>query len=260
MKISYCSIGFRKNRQITLSEIIRMLHTAGYDGVEIWEPHIHDFSDADLEALRRQLDATGLTVAAISPYFNLTESDETAAASVAEGRKLVDQARRLGAPAIRVFAGHLGSAAATPEHWTRSVRSLQTLADSAPLHWVVEPHDGTLADSIEMQLRYLRAVNRPNVKAIYQATNLMPDYLGALDKLAPDIAHIHANNIHGDINYPPLEGGECDYATIVAKLQQIGFTGFISVEYLGGDPQGALTREIEYLRSLIQICRHQPGS
>ena len=237
---------------MTLSEIIRMLHRAGYEGVEIWEPHIHDLSDADLDALRRQLDVAGMTVAAISPYFNLTQSDETAAASIAAGRKLVEQARRLGAPTIRVFAGHLGSAAATPEHWARSVRSLQTLADSAPLHWVVEPHAGTLADSIAMQLRYLREVNRPNVKAIYQATNLRPDYLGALDQLTPYIAHIHANNSDGDAPYPPLEGGELAYAEIVERLRRMNFTGFISVEYLGDDPQTAMTREIEYLRRLLK--------
>lgn len=253
MKISYCTIGFRKQPQISLGEIIRMLSAAGYDGVEIWEPHIHGLSDAELDALRRQLDAAGLTVAMISPYFNFTTSDESAAASVVEGLKLVAQAQRLGAGGIRVFAGSCGSAAATPEQWQRSVRSLQQLADSgAPVTWVVEPHEGTLADSVEMQLRYLREVNRPTVKAIYQATNLMPDYLGALDKLAPAIAHIHANNYFGDANYPPLEGGELDYAKIVAGLRRIGFAGFISVEYLGVNPQAAMTREIAYLRRLLK--------
>ena len=255
LRLSYCTIGFKKQPQISLREIIGMLVKTGYDGVEIWEPHIHNLSDAEVNALCRHLDAAGITAAMISPYFDFTTSDETAATSVLDGMWLVERAQRLGALGIRVFAGRCGSATATPEQWQRSVRSLQTLADKAgqaPIIWVVEPHAETLADSEEMLLRYLREVNRPSVKAIYQATNLMPDYLGALDKLAPAIAHIHANNILGDANYPPLEGGECDYVQIVARLRRIEFAGFISVEYLGVDPQVAMTREVAYLRRLLQ--------
>ena len=263
MKISYCSIGLQKNKrakdrvlEIPLCDVITLLAQAGYDGVEIWEPHQHDLTTAELAAIRRQLDDTGLQVAMLSPYFDFTTSAETAAASIREGLWLVERAQQLGAWGIRVFAGRVGSAAMTQEQWERSVLSLQTLVDQArqpSLIWVVEPHDGTLADSAEMLARYLREVSRPSVKAIYQATNLLPDYLAALDQLAPSIAHVHANNTLGDTNYPPLESGELDYAEIVKRLRRIGFTGYISVEYLGVDPQTAMTREIEYLRRLLSV-------
>ena len=262
MKISYCSIGFQKNKrakdrvlEISLSDVIQRLAQAGYDGVEIWEPHQHDLSDSELDGIRRQLADQGMQAAMLSPYFDFTTSDETAAASIREGLWLVERAQRLGALGIRVFAGRVGSATMTLDQWKLSVQSLQALVDQAKqpgLIWVVEPHDGTLADSTEMLARYLREVNRPSVKAIYQATNLLSDYLGAFDQLAPSIAHVHANNTLGDANYPPLEGGELDYGLIVDRLRRINFSGYISVEYLGVDPHTALTREIEYLRRLLK--------
>ena len=262
MKVSYCSIGFQKNKrakdrvlEMSLSNVITRLAQAGYDGVEIWEPHQHDLSDGELDGIRRQLADHGMQAAMLSPYFDFTTSAETAAASIHEGLWLVERAQRLGALGIRVFAGRVGSAAMTSDQWERSVRSLQTLVDQADqpgLMWVVEPHAGTLADSAEMLARYLREVNRPSVKAIYQATNLGPDYLGAFDQLARSIAHVHANNMLGDANYPPLEGGELDYGKIVERLRRIKFIRYISVEYLGVDPHTALTREIEYLRRLLK--------
>jgi len=258
MKISFCTIAFQKNKwgadrraEKPLCDILPLLADCRYDGVEILDLHVRDQGPAELAATRRQLDELGLRAAMIAPYLNFASSDEHAARSLAEARQLRAIAGALGAAGIRVFTGgNIGSAQATPEQWQRVVHCLQTLADEAPLNWVLEIHARNLMDTLDSTLRLLDDIRRPNVGVIYHPSNLGPSYLEAIDALGGHIRHVHATNSR-DGQPTGLADGALDYRQISERLRRVGYAGYLSVEWLRDDAATVARREAEYLRSLL---------
>jgi sugar phosphate isomerase/epimerase len=260
MKISFCSIGFQKNKwgkerfvERPIREIIQQVADAGYDGIEIWEPHARGLGDAELQEVRELLDNRGLAVPMLSPYFNFTTSEQTAAKSLEDARAALRLARQLKAAAIRVFTGKTASQDATEEQWTRAANCLRTLADESAadgIRWAAETHSWNLMDTVEGTLRLVNAVNRPNFGIIYQPSTLAPGHVAALEKLAPHIFHVHATNSRNKKGCR-LADGELDYREIIGGLKSIGFHNFISVEWMGENPEEKLHTEAPYLRSLF---------
>ncbi|MFW6061722.1 MAG: sugar phosphate isomerase/epimerase family protein [Planctomycetota bacterium] len=260
IKFCFCTIAFQnkkwgKDRQIEvpLLEILPMIADAGYDGVEIWGPHVMEMVPEQRETLARRLQDLDLDVAMISPYFNFTTSEETAAESVREGLEVLSVARRLNSRGIRCFTGKTASADATEEQWQRTARSVQQLADSTRpgrTIWAFETHSWNLMDTQESSLELMRRIDRSNVGLIFQPSTFGEQYMEALDNLAPHIRHVHATN-KADGERSLLGEGDMDYEQIVAGLRRIGFDGYISVEWMGDDPAGTAAREAEYLRDLL---------
>ncbi len=257
IRTSFCTIAFQKNKwgrdrtvEAPLVEILPVVAEAGYDGVEIWGPHVADLDEKGLQAVESALQADGLAVAMVSPYFDFTTDGDRAAASVAEGRALVPPARRLGSRGIRCFTGRVGSEEATEEQWVRTVACLRDLADGAPdLLWALETHDRNLVDTIPAALRLVEEVDRANVRLIFQPGTFPEAYMEACRALAPVSCHVHATNRAGG-GRSGLEAGDMDYGAVFACLAEADFDGFVSVEWMGEDPAGAARREGPYLKRL----------
>lgn len=257
MHLSFCTIAFQQNKyggdktlDVPVIDLLPRIAAAGYDGVELWAPHVAELTDDELAALKARLDALGLAVPMISPYFKLTKTQEQADASVAEGLRLIEIARALGAKGIRCFTGGTASADATEEHWARAVAALQTLADAGPeLWWALETHSWNLMDTIESSIRLVGCVGRRNVRLILQPSTFGDDWRSATEGLAAYACHVHATNKTADGGFS-LEHGEMDWAWIVDRLRAAGFDGFYSVEYMGPEPDRVLTESAPFMRRL----------
>jgi 3-dehydroshikimate dehydratase len=261
MKTCFCTIAFQKNKwgrdrkaEKPLTEILPILAECDFDGVEIWGEHLLSLDQQDLDVVQRQLEEYKLEVAMVSPYFDFTTSDESADTCMNHAGQVLEHARKLKSRAIRVFTGKTGSANATTAQWERAVRCLQQLADQSNddrVLWACETHPNNLMDDVESSLRLMREVNRENVRLIFQPSTFGEDYLRALDLLGPFICHVHATN-HKDDQRTALDGGDMDYRGIVAGLRRFSFEGFISVEWMGDDPETMARREGPYLRKLVE--------
>jgi sugar phosphate isomerase/epimerase len=258
MKLSFCTIALQQNKyggdktlDVAVIDELPRIAAAGYAGVELWAPHVADLNADALAALKARLGALGLAVPMVSPYFKLTKTQEQADASVVEGLKLIETARALGATGIRCFTGGTASADATEEQWTRAVTALQTLADAGPdLMWALETHSWNLMDTIESSIRLVCCIGRRNVRLILQPSTFGADWRDATTALAPYACHVHATNKtpEGDFS---LEHGEMDWAWIVDQLRAANFAGFLSVEYMGPEPERVLTESGPYMRGLM---------
>jgi sugar phosphate isomerase/epimerase len=279
MKTSFCTIAFQKNKwgqdrvvERALTTILPILARARFQGVEIWQPHIASMSMAELAGIRRQLDELRLSVAMLSPYLDFTTSQQTAEESMVLAVRVLEQARLLRCPSIRVFTGKTGSREATDEQWRRTTQCLQVLGDMSAgdrIVWACETHACNLMDDVDGARKLMRMVNRRTVSLIYQPTTFAAHCHRALELLAPWVHHVHANNYlapwsapNGTDASPTIEPakpvgcalgeGALDYRRIIACLRDLDFPGYISVEWMGDDPEGMARREGAWLNQLIR--------
>ncbi len=259
MKISFCTIAFQKNKwgkdravEIPLADVLPIIARAGYDGVEVWYPHVSDLSPVQELAIRGQLDALGLSVPMLSSYYDFTASEESAQKSVIQAREVLERAIRLKARALRIFTGGTGSASATPQQWDRAISSLQEIADLAAPSGILlacETHRANLMDCVVSSRELVRRVGRPNVGLILQPSTFKQDYLAACEALAPHTFHVHATNSR-DGKGCALADGEMDWGRIIALLARHRFGGFVSIEWMGEDPAAMADREAAFLKGL----------
>ena len=129
MKTGLVSISFRK---LTPEEIVPLAVRCGLECIE-WGSDVH-VPVGDSERARQVGELTrqaGLEVSCYGSYYRLTD---------AEGAPddVVATAKALGAPLIRVWAGILGSAAATEADRAMVVRNARRIADLAAADGITE--------------------------------------------------------------------------------------------------------------------------
>jgi len=273
MKISFCSIAFRKN-QSSLREIIPRLAHLGYDGLEIWGNHLSG-GIAQAREIKKCSDKFGLRIPMISPYFNFTGSRENWAKSLSEADRLIELAMVLEAPLIRVFTGVVGSKEADRNQWencVQGIRELAIMASEKGIRLALETHPSTLVDTVDSTLALLEKVQAENLKVnldIYHLWEVHQDPLRVLDLLYPHVAHVHAKNaffsqvIRGKEPHPflhdqqaaqefsgiaPLKAGEMKYEPFLKELVKRKFSGFVSVEWFGDNIFERAELDLAYLR------------
>ncbi len=260
IRTSFCTIAFQDNKwgkdrsvEMPLEDILPVLGRAGYDAVEIWWPHLEDaLTCGDASAVAGQLAGETLAVSLVSPYFDFTTSDASAAESIELAGEVAAAARALGGRGVRCFTGKVGSAEATEDQWTRCVESLQRLADSArDLLWLLETHPRNLMDTVDATRTLLQRIGRENVGIIYQPSTFGDRYMQALDDLAPWIRHVHATN-KSQGRRSLLADGDMDWPAILDGLRAIDFDGCVCVEWMGDDPATVAATEADYLRKLLR--------
>lgn len=275
MKISFCSIAFRKTDQ-PLTAIIPMLAKIGYDGIEIWGNHLTD-NGSDIPELASCLIKHNMSVPMISPYFNVTgnagEWDKTLAAA----QSCFDYAAALNAPLIRVFTGFLGSDEVDPGLLQLADDRLARLCDLAAeknLNLALETHPRTLVDNVPAICRLLSAVARPNLSLnldIYHMWEVHEDPLWIWGQLREHVKHVHAKNAvippsNGE-EYPLfhdkqgrqeidgvsyLDSGNMEYEPFITALISDRYDNWISVEWFGSNPLAAAAHELNWLKALYR--------
>ncbi|MCL6544420.1 MAG: sugar phosphate isomerase/epimerase [Bryobacteraceae bacterium] len=172
---------------------------------------------------------------------------DTRAEREARTLELSDFAAELGAPAI---ACHIGFVPEDPSHPDyAAVRDVvRRIADRAASHgqsFALE----TGQEPAEVLLRFLRDVDRPNVRVNFDPANMIlygsGDPIEALDVLGPHVISVHAK----DGDWPPkdkpgalgterpLGQGSVGIERFLAKLKQIGYTGTLNIEREVEDPE-----------------------
>ena len=276
MKLSFCTIGFR-HRKTALEDLIFILSKLGYDGIEIWGPHLNGY-ETSLDKISRILEQRGLKVCSLSPYFNFTDSYAKWVSSIAEAEKFIAFAIELGCPFIRCFTGEVGSKWATEKQWddgVSGIREIAGLAKKAGITIAIETHPNTLADTIPASLKLLHDIGMENVKFILDFYNLweidQKDPLEVLEELYPYTVHIHAKNAdlgRGKISpfryvmdanraldsVRPLDNGDLDYKAILTELVRRKYQGYLSIECFETErnPLWVAEEELIYIKKVIE--------
>ncbi|MGF1677842.1 MAG: sugar phosphate isomerase/epimerase family protein [Candidatus Methylacidiphilales bacterium] len=144
------------------------------------------------EEVAKQTRDAGLSVAAYGSYYRVgvSEQDGLSFSSVLE------TAKTLGAPVIRVWPGNRGSDKADPAFRSWVVDELRRIATMAAEVGIVvgtEYHSGTLTDTDASARALLDEVNHPHCRTLWQPPNgqTFKASLQGLQALRGRISHLH---------------------------------------------------------------------
>ena len=250
--------------ELTFEEVLGLATKYGYDGVEprAQAKHAHAVeieSDAETRAtIRRQAEDAGIAVCCVATSGRYTVADPAELKQqIDDTRQLIDVAADVGSPRLRVFGGPIPEGMSRDQATRQVAESLSVVADHAGDHGVtlcVETHDswrqaGDLVTIIE-------AVGHPAVQVNWDimhpvlAGMTMDD---AYTQLAPYVRHVHVHDGHvkddGNLELLPIGQGIVDHARAIALLQQAGYDGYMSGEWIGWDPYDeVLPRELATMK------------
>jgi 3-dehydroshikimate dehydratase len=266
LKSSFCSIAYRNSQNLTIETILEQIQKAGYDGIELWWPHVEKLSKSQLSELRASAQQKNLSFSMLSPYlgnFNLpmTNRDE-----MIERTKITSEtAVALGIPLLRTFAGwtcECSSLTASPEYWRYNLdgfKEMGRIADAHGLNIAIETHDQSLADSVDGVLRIIDA-GGPRLKVNLQLDEIasnskLPDGIAVYQKLKKHMVHMHTQ--------PPFEEPQkAELRKLFSQMSNDGYAGYISIEHCAGkdDPQKLAVAGKETLKELLAEGQPVPSS
>lgn len=228
---------------------------AGFDAVEFLFPYEFGY-----QAIRQQLDEQGLQVV----LFNISPGDYGAGdrGTLSHPHRRADfqrtlqealtYAHALGSPRIHVMVGN--RLPDTP-HLVQFDTILENLAWAAPLAaaagvtLVVEPLNATdqpryFIHTTADGMAIVEAVNHSHVRLqydVYHAQMTEGNLLNTIQRYLPYIGHIQISDVPG--RHEPGTG-EINYPAIFAALEQLGYAGYIGLEY---HPSGDTDQSLAWL-------------
>lgn len=246
-----------------LKQLLQTARRYGYAGIEprLGSGHQHgielDASDAFLLEARDMANDNNVSLCCLATSCTFADPDQ-AQLNVDVARRTIEVAAKIHAPAIRVFGGRI------PDHVSREtslayvVDALGQLADDAAQHQVticLETHD-SWCDPVHVAA-IMRQVNHPfvavNWDIMHPVLTAGATVETAYALLQPWIRHVHVHDGQYTDNilvFKPIGEGLVDHEMAIRLLQDDGYTGFISGEWINWEPcDSHLPREIKKLQA-----------
>jgi len=227
----------------------------GVQGVELQDIHFPQTRPAYLQALRRTAGDLGLAIIGVGVHNDFGRAATTWRQSeIAKVKQWIEVAEVLGAPQVRVFAGHPEGPAV--DRWPAMIAALHEVAAfaaQAGLRLGLENHNhGAFTRTAADQLRVLEEVGHPALGHLLDTGNYV-DGWPSVERTAHLAVHVHAkfwqvapDGAEPTINYPRLIG----------MLRQRGYGGWISFEYEAAEAEATgIPRALGYLRRLLDTPR-----
>lgn len=228
---------------------------AGFDAVEFLFPYEVGYS-----AIRQRLDEHGLRVV----LFNISPGDYAAGERGTLGhpgrqpafRRTLEEALtyadRLGSPRIHVMVGNRLPGVAPATQFATILENLAwaaPLAQAAGVTLLVEPLNATdqpyyFIHTPAEGMAIVQAVNHPHVRLqydVYHAQMTEGNLLYTIKTYLPWISHIQISDVPG--RHEPGTG-EINYPAIFSSLEQLGYQGYIGLEY---NPAGDTDQSLAWL-------------
>ncbi|MCL7367898.1 sugar phosphate isomerase/epimerase family protein [Streptomyces ardesiacus] len=262
MKLAFSTLGVPG---MPLTDVLGLATAHGYHGVELRahpeEPVHPGLGPDERAAVASQFKAAGIEPLGLAGYARVASPGDDDAV-LAEIRGLLDLARDLGAPYIRVFPGG-GTGQSAEEADATAARRLGTAAEyaaEAGVRILLETHDShrTGADA----MRVLGLVGHRQAGALW---DVMHTWLGgeqpfeSYAALAPHLGYVQVKDIASAEDTTPLAlgAGVLPLTEVVDVLSRHGWDGWLCWEYekrwyeSAAPLPGLLTEGREHLARLL---------
>ena len=278
MRISVMSWSFNnalRSGELDTAAVIGFVRELGVEAVELMDGFITDDQEA---AIDRALAETGCAHVCYDVDGDFVDPD-LAARQAAVGKVVagLERGARLGAQRALVVPGSLkeGISPAVARSWiVQGLKECRPAAARLGLPLTIEDHSSQAAVYGRSQhLEYICDGVGPRLGVTYDVGNFLlagEDAAAAALRLGPRIVHAHYKDWHvvepgqdrparcvtsvdgARYTGAVLGEGVVDMVAATAALRQIGYQGYISVEFEGvGDPHEAVRRGVAYVRKLL---------
>ena len=228
----------------------------GLDAVEFNSPFFESRDDKYLRDLRKRADKAKVKVIgiAVDGMGDFTHDDPAERAAVLERMsEWFHVAKTVGSPAFRVNSGGKATAENAAVQLERCIEGYGKLAERGKKEGItvlIENHGGLSADPDNI-VKLLKAVNSPFFKTCPDFGNFPKEVrIEGYRKIAPFAFMCHAKTHEFD-----KDGNEIGVGVVpqcVQALKEIGFDGYLSIEYEGkGDQIQGVHDSIKLLKKLI---------
>ena len=246
-------------RQLSPDEVIAVTLESGLRGIE-WGGDVH-VPHGDLETARQVGAATraaGLEVASYGSYYRFAECDPGAEGNGPSMESVLDSAEALGAPAIRLWAGHRGPADTPRETFQAIVARARAFAEAATRRGMridFEFHEGTLTETPASTIELLKAVNHPAARTLWQPPlQTSPEKrLAGLRVVLPWVSNLHCNHFAQD-PWPeihPLGDGTGEWSAYLREANASARDGWILLEHVRNHSVACFREDARTLRSWL---------
>lgn len=237
-------------RHLAPREVLEWAVRAGLEGVE-WGGDLH-VPHGDLAAAREVGNLTraaGLEVAAYGSYYRAGHAPE-------EFPAVLETARQLGAPILRVWGGRQGSPEADSAYRAQvaaDCRRISERAAAAGIRIACEWHGNTLTDTAASARDLFQAVDHPNFRTYWQPRRQQPAAACRQDLRAalPRLAGIHVFQWDEETGArQPLAEGERAWRSYLEGLAGAGAM-FALLEFVRDDDPEQMLRDAATLRGWL---------
>jgi sugar phosphate isomerase/epimerase len=255
-KFSLAAYSYRKllegeSPQMTLVDFLDECARFGLEGTELTSYYFPNSTDANfLRTLRRHAFRLGLDVSgtAIGNDFGHPPGEKRDA-EIAKCKQWIENAAVLGAPVIRIFAGHQQKDQTKTEAHALMVSAMEECCEYAGKHGVhlaLENHGGPTATA-EGLLEFVRAVNSPWFGVNLDSGNFhSDDPYGELAQIAPYALNAQIKVV---MSGPEKKKEPADYARLAKILREANYRGYVVLEYEeAGDVREECRRHLDLLR------------
>jgi sugar phosphate isomerase/epimerase len=231
---SYRSLLQGDSPKLTLKDFIDDCARLGLDGTELTSYYFPKDVSADyVRALRRHAFRLGLDVSgtAIGNEFG-HPAGEKRDAEIAKTKQWIDYAEMMGAPVIRIFAGHQQKGQTEAEAHSLMVSAIEECCDYAGKHGVhlaLENHGGPTATADGL-LRFVRDVNSPWFGVNLDSGNFhtTDDPYAELERIAPYALNAQIKVV---MSGPDKKKLPADFKRLARIMRGANYRGYIVLEY-----------------------------
>jgi len=219
------------------------------------EFHPDNFAASARRDFRKFVDSLGLEVSALCADFGLGYTNpETVDQVVSDTKKVLALARDLD---VTITTTHIGvvpdqDSSPTWELMTEAVREVAEFAAGLDSCLATE----TGPETGKLLARFIKAVGSEGLKVNFDPANFVMagfDHLQAVEDLAPYIVHTHAKDgispASGGPKEVPLGEGEVKWDEYLARLAEIGYHGYFTIEReVGENPEADIRSAVRFLK------------
>jgi sugar phosphate isomerase/epimerase len=256
LRSAICAYSFReqlKDKTMTYDDLVRLaveLDTDGLDLTVYWFPNT---SDEFLLPLRRLAYKSGVDLYSISIRTNMCQpTPELREKELAEVKKWVDAADRLGASHIRVFGGNVPKTSNEDEAAGWVVEILKRASEYSSKKGVIlglENHGG-ITERADRILQIVRKVDSPYVGINLDTGNFNREVLAQIEKCVPYAVNVQ---VKAEMRQEDGTRGPQDWAKIIGLLRAGAYKGYLALEYEAKEAAPtALPRLMKKLQGLIR--------
>lgn len=200
-------------------------------------PSRPEFADAQIEQSKKAVTRRGLGICCVSSSANMHDTGPEHEKQLADARRFIDLASRLGAPYVRVFGNKLvGPRDAAVQHIADSLGELGGYAAPKGVTVLIESHGDFTNSAILREI--LEKAASPHVALLWDAHNTFvegkEDPAITVSQLGKYIRHTHLKDSrteNGQDHYVLTGRGEVPVKRQVELLVAAGYTGYYSFEW-----------------------------